>query len=117
MIQTVITLPDFDSGQYNGATLINNGTAILKIDIIEVGVLVIEFRKCRFIRYTALPNCTSDMVKSYFKVDEIVNSEQLNTFEEQDRSTKKAYSSLHHYQIFLDETGCYEIFAENAKLA
>lgn len=34
-----------------------------------------------------------------------------------DKSPLKAYKELHHYCIFLDETGCHEFFAESACIA
>lgn len=115
-MKTVVRLPQFDTGQYNGATLTHNGDAILAIDIIELGCLRLHFVRCRYIQFTALYNCSSDMVKSYFCVDDLGESADLSRYVLGDIASKKAYKSLSHYRIFLDETGCYDIYSESVAL-
>lgn len=38
---------------------------------------------------------------------------KLLAFVAADTASAKAYSELHHYRIFLDETGCHEVFAQS----
>jgi hypothetical protein len=45
---------------------------------------------------------------------EVVESRARSSFIDGDRAPNKAYKHLHHYWIFLDETGFYELFAESA---
>ncbi len=111
---TVHELPPFDSGQYEGSEfLIRGGGASLKIHVAELGTLSLEFSKDRWHQFTALPNCTAEMVQTaYFRVVEVASPE-LRSFIAADSTAAKAYSELHHYRIFLDETGCHEVFAQS----
>jgi hypothetical protein len=55
------------------------------------------------------------LVKSaYFQLVEVIESRALFSFIDNDRAPRRAYKELHHFRIFLDETGCYELFAESA---
>jgi hypothetical protein len=61
-----------------------------------------------------LPNCDAELITSaYFRLVEVTESCALSSFVEGDRAPRKAYTELHHYRIFLDETGCHELFAES----
>jgi len=51
---------------------------------------------------------------AYFRVVEYPNSAAVADFIRQDRASRTAYTTLSHYRIFLDETGCHEVFAESA---
>jgi len=64
-----------------------------------------------------LPNCGAQLIKeAYFRLVEVTESYALSSFVDSDQAPKKAYKQLHHYRIFLDETGCHEIFAESASV-
>ena len=90
-----------------------NANATLTIHIAEVSDVVINFTRVRWHQFTALYNCESDMIRdSYFKLVEVSPSRDLDAYIKNDQASVKAYKSLHHYRIFLDETGCHEVFAE-----
>lgn len=112
----MIDLPEFDTGLYEGCELqMLNGATILKVNISENPSFFIRFNKVRWHQFTALPNCTVEMINSsYFRLVEIQNSKELASFISSDTASVKAYKELHHYRIFLDETGCHEFFAESA---
>lgn len=116
---TVITLPSFDTGQYEKSEfLLSDGNAVLTIHLAEMSPLKITFSRVRWHQFTALYNCTAEMVKAaYFAVAEIPRSNSLAAYIASDRATRKAYDELHHYQIFLDETGCHEVYAERCVLS
>ena len=111
-----IELPQFDTGQYEGCDLsLSKGNAVLRVHMTDLAPLAIQFNRVRWHQFTALPNCTDEMVgDAYFRVVEYPNSPAVANFIRQDRASKKAYTTLHHYRIFLDETGCHEVFAESA---
>ena len=59
-------------------------------------------------------NCTAELIEgSYFVLSEISPSAGLDAYIKNDQAGAKAYRELHHYRIFLDETGCHEVFAES----
>jgi len=107
-------LPAFDAGQYEGCEFcMYSGDASLLIQVAELGTISIVFRRVRWHQFTALPNCTPEMVGgAYFRLVEL-SSSAVNAFVAADASNARAYSDLHHYRIFLDETGCHEVFAES----
>jgi len=73
-----------------------------------------RFHRVRWHQFTALYNCTPEMVNDgYFRLVEYGDSPAVARFMEQDRASAKAYARLGHYRIFLDETGCHEVFAES----
>ncbi|WP_156935695.1 hypothetical protein [Alkanindiges illinoisensis] len=115
----MIKLPIFDTGQYNGCELLmKNGEAKLIIKFLELADFSITFSKVRWHQFTALPNCTTVQINSsYFRLTNFENSPELKIFLASDKSPLKAYKELHHYCIFLDETGCHEFFAESACIA
>jgi hypothetical protein len=116
-MKTIYELPPFDTGLYEGCDFgQSNGHAFLTIHVAEHGNLTIEFVKPRFYRYTALPNCTPEMASAYFKLVEMTSSSEVRAFIKSDTSNQRAYGDLHHFLIFLDETGCYEVFSESVKL-
>jgi hypothetical protein len=114
--KVVLELPQFDTGQYERCEfLMSGGDATLTIHIAELGPVVIQFRRARWHQFTALYNCNAEIIRdAYFKLIEIVDSPALGAYVANDRASVKAYKELHHYQIFLDETGCHEVFAEVA---
>ena len=81
----------------------------------ELPPFEINFYRARWHQFTALPNCDVELVKNaYFRLVQVIDSRALSSFIDGDRAPRKAYKQLCHYQIFLDETGCHEIFAESA---
>ena len=112
----ILELPKFDTGEYCGSDfLMTQGGASLVIHIDEQPPFEILFNRVRWHQFTALPNCTPEMIQgAYFRLIELPDSASLAHFLQQDSSPRKAYRSLHHYRIFLDETGCHELFAESA---
>jgi hypothetical protein len=114
--EQVAELPKFDTGQYEDCEFsLSGGDAKLRIRFSELPPFEIRFYRARWHQFTALPNCGAELIKdAYFRLVEVVDSRVLSSFIEGDRAPKKAYKQLHHYRIFLDETGCHEIFAESA---
>jgi hypothetical protein len=116
-MKSIIQLGEFDTGLYAGCEFYHaDGNGYITVHVDEYGNKTIEFKKIRFHRFTALPNCTSRQVSAYFELKEVERSEELAEYIKKDQSSAKAYSSLRHFIIFLDETGCFEVFAEEAKL-
>lgn len=113
----MINLPEFDTGQYEGCELLMaKGSAILTIRITGNPPFALHFQKVRWHQFTALYNCASDMIEgAYFRLSEVSPSSALAVFLQADQSPSKAYRELHHYRIFLDETGCHEFFAESVR--
>lgn len=115
----VIRLPSFDTGCYEDSEFVmSGGDAILTIHVAEMKPIKINFSRVRWHQFTALYNCTPEQIEgAYFAVTEIPNSNSVATFIANDRAVAKAYRELHHYRIFLDETGCHELYAERCALA
>ena len=114
-LEQVAELPEFDTGQYEGCEFfMSNGDAKLTIRFAELPPFAIVFYRTRWHQFTALPNCDAELVKSaYFRLVKVTESRALASFIDGDRASNKAYKQLHHYRIFLDETGCHEFFAES----
>ena len=112
----MIELPEFDTGLYEGCELhMLNGGALLMVNIAENPSFSIRFNKVRWHQFTALPNCSAEMIEnSYFKLSELQISDKLSSILASDTASVKAYKELHHFRIFLDETGCHEFIAESA---
>jgi hypothetical protein len=112
---TVFDLPSFDTGQYEDCVFsMSDGGATLTLHVADLPVLAFRFNKVRWHQFTALYNCTPEMVSdAYFRLVEYRESPEVVAFVEQDRAGTKAYAKLSHYRIFLDETGCHEVFAES----
>jgi hypothetical protein len=61
-----------------------------------------------------LYNCSAEQINgAYFKLVEVPDSARLAEYVRNDKAPRKAYSELHHYRIFLAETGCHEVFAQS----
>jgi len=113
-METIIELPEFDTGLYETCEFLHSeGNSVLKIIVNEIGTLYVLFQHVRFFKFTALPNCTPSMISAYFKVVDCGSTPELHSFREQNSFNHKMDLSLKHYMIFLDETGCYEVFANN----
>ncbi len=112
--RVAIELPDFDTGQYEGCEFhMSEGDALLSLHIAELPDFKIRFQRVRWHRYTQLYSCNETWVRdAYFRLIEVDQTELLNDFIQSDRSHQKPYAELHHFRIFLDETGCHEVFAE-----
>jgi hypothetical protein len=70
----------------------------------------IEFAGVRAVSFTAYVSCDEEQVKAYGKLIELADSGWLERL----RRTHFAATDndqLHHYRIFLDEVGCYEVAA------
>jgi hypothetical protein len=117
-VDSVYELPPFDSGQYEGSEFrMTKGNASLHVRVAELGTLVVHFHRVRWHQFTALPNCSAELVRAaYFRLVE-VSSPQVQAFVAADAASAKAYSELHHYRIFLGETGCHELFAQSFTVA
>lgn len=113
-VASVHELPPFDTGQYEGCEFrMRDGNASLHVHVAELGALVIKFSRVRWHQFIALPNCNAEVVRgAYFRLVEL-SSPELLAFVAADSASVKAYSELHHYRIFLDETGCHEVFAQS----
>ena len=118
-LRPVLQLPEFDTGQFGGSSfLMANGDAYLGIEVSGVEVPRIRFERVRWHQFTALYNCSVEQIESaYFTLTEVCESSPLQDFLANDKAPAKAYSELHHYRIFLDETGCHEVFAQSAEYA
>ena len=114
----VYELPPFDTGQYEEAEFrMASGGGVLEVHVADLGTFKISFHRVRWHQFTALPNCTAELIEgAYFRLVE-VSSPALRAFIDADTSSRRAYSELHHYRIFLDETGCHEVFAESFNAA
>jgi hypothetical protein len=114
--ELVIKLPEFDTGQYEDCEFVmSGGNASLTLRFSELPSFKINFSRVRWHQFTALPNCSVEMIRgAYFRLVELSHSSALAAFVEADKSPRKAYAELHHYRIFLDETGCHEVFAQSA---
>ena len=115
-IRTVINVPAFDTGEYEGCEFsMSEGSAVLTIKAASIPPFSIQFKKVRWHQFTAKYNCSSEQVNGcYFSLGEMVPSPALQSFLNQDKASAKAYMELHHFRIFLDETGCHELFSESA---
>lgn len=114
--KSIYKLPPFDTGRFEEASLsMSGGNAELVISVIGIGELKIAFERVRWHEFTALYNCSADQIDSaYFELVELVGSESLKKYVENDQASVKAYSELHHFRIFLDGHGCHEVFAQSA---
>lgn len=114
----VYELPPFDTGQYESCEFVMRaGGASLIVRVAELGAVSISFHRVRWHQFIALPNCAPAVInEAYFRLVE-VESPAIAAFIAADHSTRKAYSRLRHYRIFLDETGCHEVFAESYSAA
>jgi hypothetical protein len=115
-LSTVIELPAFDTGQYDGSDFrMLDGGATLTVKLLETANFSIQFKKVRWHQFTALPNCTPEMIHdAYFRLVEYPDSPAVAKFIREDQMGAIAYAHLSHYRIFLDEIGCHELYAQSA---
>ena len=96
----------------------SGGGAELTIHVAELeqSPIRIRFDRVRRHLFTALYNCSSDQVAAYFRLIEVLDSADLAAYVAADTAPQKAYRELHHYRIFLDETGCHELYAQSCRV-
>ena len=114
-ISTVFSLPSFDTGLYEDFEfLMSQGHATLTIRVAELPPIALKFERVRWHEFVALYNCSAEQASSaYFKLVEVVDSARLIEYVQNDKAGNRAYQELHHYRIFLDESGCHELFAQS----
>jgi hypothetical protein len=114
--ELIFALPQFGTGQYEDCEFImSDGDARLTVAFSELPAFRVGFSRARWHQFTALPNCSVEMIEgAYFRLVELRGSSALTAFIKGDQASAKAYRELHHYRIFLDETGCHELFAQSA---
>lgn len=115
----MIELPEFDTGQYESHEFhMNEADAYLLLKITDLPDFKIQFLRVRWHQYTQLSNCDPAWIKeAYFRLVEVSPNERLRQYVADDRATIRPYGELFHYRIFLDESGCHEVFAEDAFVA
>jgi hypothetical protein len=115
--KTIIELPEFDTGQYEGREfLMKAGNATLTLQLSELAPVIIQFQRVRWHQFISQYLCGPEWPKaSYFKLIEIAPSEKLAEFVAKD--PRPPYKELRHYRIFLDGTGGHEVFAESCCLS
>lgn len=118
LMKVIFLLPAFDTGQFAGQRFVAEGSeAKLTIHIIEVGDIAIVFKRVRWFEFTPLFSVSITMVKeAYFRLVEIENSGKVAEIQKAD-GERAPYKELHHYRIFLDEAGCFDVAAESASFA
>lgn len=113
---STLELGDFDTGLYSEAKFHTEGKqALLTVKINEIGNKFIKFYRVKYHQFTALHHCDESMIEAYFKVIELPKSKELKKFLNKGNSGYPS-ENLKHFRIFLDETGCFDIFAESAAL-
>lgn len=118
-IKSVFDFPAFDTGQYEGCRFVMEaGSAELIVRVVGIPSISIKFSRVRWHEFTALHNCRAEQIDgAYFRLVKVVGSPKLLAYLEADSAGARAYSELHHYRVFLDETGCHEVFSESATCA
>jgi len=117
-VATVAEFPRFDTGQFEGAEfLMARGNAELVTHVAGEDDVVVSFARVRWHEFTAVYNCSAEQLEgAYFSVAEVVGSGRLARYAREDKASAKAYRTLRHFRVFLDEHGCHEVFAESAAL-
>ena len=94
------------------------GDAVLTIHVSGIPSIKLHFARVRWHQFTALYNCTPEQINgAYFAVAETLHSRSLAAYIANDKAGAKAYRELHHYRVFLDETGCHELYAQSHLLS
>ena len=111
-----IELPPFDTGEYEDCELqMAAGNAVLAVHVIGQDPIRVKFMRVRWHRFTSVYACPAEWVSGYhFKVAVVYESRELENNLRADQASVKPYKELHHFRIFLDETGCHEFLAESA---
>lgn len=100
-----------------------DGRGIVLAYDLEVAPNTFEFHKLVFAggrayRWTWVRLCTPDMVEAYDSVVEVLRSQWVTEAVEQLKNDpgEADHLGLHHYMVFLDEDGCYEVLAESVSI-
>jgi len=94
-----------------------DGDATLNVRIYGIPPISIYFRRVRWHQFTQLYSCDVSLIEqAYFRLVDVASAERLDSYIRTDSASIKPYKDLHHFRIFLDETGCHEVFAESAEL-
>jgi hypothetical protein len=112
--------PEFDTGSFEGAVFsMDGGSAQLVLSVAGIDDIVVRFEQAHWHEFTALTNCSAAQIESaYFKLAELENSDSvLRYVAAADKSSVKAYRTLRHFRVFVDEHGCHEVFAETASVS
>src|SRR5829696_2526837 len=90
--ELIIELPEFDTGQYEGCEFImSGGDARLTLLLSGLPAFGIRFSRARWHQFTALPNCSVEMIKgAYFRLVEVSDSRPLTAFIKGDQAPAKA---------------------------
>lgn len=116
-VRIALELPSFDTGEYEGFEyLMSEGGSVLTVKLSKSPSVAIAFKRTRWHRFTQLHNCEARWInEAYFRLVEVDAAESLDAYVQADTSSKQPYNELRHYRIFLDESGCHEVFAESAQ--
>lgn len=71
----------------------------------------VEFSRRRAYRYTAESHCTLWHLDAYDTLVEVEDSEWVAELLEAMPEDMRAMFEMHHYMIYLDSSGCYEVVA------
>ena len=117
-IRTIFKFPPFDAGRYEGCEfLMSLGDALLTVIVEDLPAIEIVFQRVRWHEFTAVYNCSTEQMEGeHFAVTEVLCSQSLAEYVANDKAAIKAYSELHHYRVFLEETGCHEVYAQSCSL-
>jgi len=89
-METVVELGEFDTGLYSGCEFNHSASkALLTVYVDEVGNKKINFNGVRSFSFTALPNCTAEMIAAYFEVVDLGQTKELSAFVANDQSNVK----------------------------
>jgi hypothetical protein len=79
MTELIVELPKLDIGQYEGCEFVmSGGDAKLTLRFSELPDFGMSFGRVRWHQFTALPNCSADMIKTaYFRLVELKGSSAL----------------------------------------
>ena len=87
----------------------------LKLTLLgEDRVAVVEFVGVKGFQFNSFAVCSADQMEAYGKVVEILRSTWIESVT---RSSHEALGTIHHYRIFLDEVGCYDVLCSDVKLS
>ncbi|MDM3870500.1 hypothetical protein QSV34_03920 [Porticoccus sp. W117] len=117
-MEVEIELGEFDTGLYSGYEFNQSeGRAWLTIHVDEVGNKTIEFEGVRYHQFTELYACSFEMVDAYFKLVNLGQTQQLVNYLKIIESRCDSARDVTHFRIFLDESGCFDIYASSASSA
>jgi hypothetical protein len=115
----VILLPTLDAERFQRCLFsLENGEAVLTINMRALPGCIIHFQKLRWHRFTPEADCTAAITAGcYFAVAEVRESPALRAHIAREKIPPREARLLHHYRIFLGRGGCHEAFAEAVVVA